>query len=206
MKALLMKDCFVLWKQLRIFILVMLFITVFNGAFGNIFIVIWAAMLPYTAMAYDERSKWDQLAAMMPYSVRDIVLSKYLLGWLCTGAAALFSLLVQLVQTALGSPLAAFAPMDNLIGFCASLCVLSITLPMMFRFGVERGRLVMFLLIFLVCGTAGALGSITISVDKTAGGIHGPFAFFMFIFPAAAVVLTAVSVPLSMRLYRKRSY
>lgn len=206
MKALLMKDCFVLWKQLRIFILVMLFITVFNGAFGNIFIVIWAAMLPYTAMAYDERSKWDQLAAMMPYSVRDIVLSKYLLGWLCTGAAALFSLLVQLVQTALGSPLAAFAPMDNLIGFCASLCVLSITLPMMFRFGVERGRLVMFLLIFLVCGTAGALGSITISVDKTAGGIHGPFAFFMFILPAAAVVLTAVSVPLSMRLYRKRSY
>ena len=76
MKALLMKDCFVLWKQLRIFIFVMLVITVFNGGFGNVFIVIWAAMLPYTAMAYDERSKWDQLAAMMPYSVRDIVLSK----------------------------------------------------------------------------------------------------------------------------------
>lgn len=206
MKALLMKDCFVLWKQLRIFILVMLFITVFNGAFGNIFIVIWAAMLPYTAMAYDERSKWDQLAAMMPYSVRDIVLSKYLLGWLCCGTAALFALLVQLVETALGFPLAAFSPIDNLIGFCASLCVLSITLPLMFRFGVERGRLVMFLLIFLVCGTAGALGSITISVDQTAGGIHGPFAFFMFILPVAAVVLTAVSFPLSMKLYQKRTY
>lgn len=206
MKALLMKDCFVLWKQLRIFILVMLFITVFNGAFGNIFIVIWAAMLPYTAMAYDERSKWDQLAAMMPYSVRDIVLSKYLLGWLCCGTAALFALLVQLVETALGFPLAAFSPIDNLIGFCASLCVLSITLPLMFRFGVERGRLVMFLLIFLVCGTAGALGSITVSVDQTAGGIHGPFAFFMFILPVAAVVLTAVSFPLSMKLYQKRTY
>ncbi|MDO4316358.1 MAG: ABC-2 transporter permease [Oscillospiraceae bacterium] len=205
MKALLIKDCFVLWRQLRIFILVMLVITVFNGDFGNIFIVVWAAMLPYTAMAYDERSKWDHLAAMMPYSVRDIVLSKYMLGWLCCGTAALFSLLVQLVQTALGTPLAAFSPMDNLIGLCASLCVLSITLPLMFRFGVERGRLVMFLLIFLVCGTAGALGTITVSVNQTAGGIRGPFAFFMFILPAAAVVLTAVSIPLSMRLYPKRS-
>nr|WP_326184896.1 ABC-2 transporter permease [uncultured Oscillibacter sp.] len=206
MKALLMKDCCVLWKQLRIFIFVMLIITVFNGGFGNVFIVVWAAMLPYTAMAYDERSKWDQLAAAMPYSVRDIVLSKYLLGWLCCGTAALFSLLIQLLQTTLGSPLAAFSPMDNLIGFCASLCVLSITLPLMFRFGVERGRLVMFLMIFLVCGTAGALGTITVSVDQTTGGIHGPFAFFMFILPAAAVVLTAISIPLSMGLYRKRSY
>ena len=206
MKALLMKDCYTLWKQLRLFSAIMLLIVLFNGAFGNVFIIVWAAMLPYTAMAYDERSKWDQLAAMMPYSVRDIVLSKYLLGWLCCGTAALFSLLVQLVQTVLGSPLAAFSPTDNLIGFCASLYVLSITLPLMFRFGVERGRLVMFLLIFLVCGTAGALGSITISVDKTAGGIHGPFALFMFILPASAVVLTAVSIPLSMRLYQKRTY
>lgn len=206
MNAILMKDCFVLWKQLRIFILVMLVIAVFNGAFGNIFIVIWAAMLPYTAMAYDERSKWDQLAAMMPYSVRDIVLSKYVLGWLCTGIAALFSMVCQLLQAALGSPLAAFSPADNLTGFCASLCVLSITLPLMFRFGVERGRLVMFLLIFLVCGTAGALGTITVSVDRTAGGLHGPFALWMFLFPVAAVALTAVSIPLSMRLYQKRTY
>lgn len=205
MKALLMKDCFVLWKQLRIFIFVMLVITVFNGGFGNVFIVIWAAMLPYTAMAYDERSKWDQLAAMMPYSVRDIVLAKFLLGWLCAGVAALSALVCQFLQTVLGSPLAAFDPVSNLIGLCGSLCVLAITLPMMFRFGVERGRLVMFLMIILVCGTAGAFGTITVSVDKTAGGIHGPFAFIMLILPVAALVLTAVSIPLSIGLYRKRS-
>lgn len=202
MKALFMKDCYVLWKQLRIFIVVMLIITVFNGSFGNVFIVIWAAMLPYTAMAYDERSKWDQLAAMMPYSVCDIVLSKYMLGWLCTGVAALFSLVIQLAQTALGSPLAAFDPAANLIGLCGSLCVLSITLPLMFRFGVERGRLMMFLLIFLVCGTAGALGSIVVDGD---GPSHVP-ALLMTVLPIAAVVLTIVSVPLSMGLYRKRSY
>lgn len=202
MKALLMKDGFVLWKQLRIFILVMVVITVFNGDFGNIFIVIWAAMLPYTAMAYDERSKWDQLAAMMPYSVRDIVMSKYLLGWLCCGAAGLFSLLVQLVQTALGSPLAAFDPAANLLGLCSSLCVLAVTLPCMFRFGVEKGRLIMFLLIFLVCGTAGALGSIVVDGDGPAN--IAPV--LMAVLPIAALVLTAVSVPLSMRLYQKRAY
>lgn len=204
MKALLMKDCYTLWKQLKIYVFVMLFISLFNGDFGNIFITVWAAMLPYTALAYDERSKWGQLAAMMPYSDKDIVLSKYVLGWLCIGAAAVFALVSQLLQTLLGSPLAAFSPLDNLMGFCTGACILAITLPLMFRFGVERGRLMMFLIIFLVCGSAGALATVTISVDRTAGGLSGPFAAIMMILPIAALVLTAVSVPLSIRFYAKR--
>lgn len=203
MRALLMKDCYTLWKQLRIFIVVMLVITVFNGTFGNLFIVVWAAMLPYTAMAYDERSRWDQLAAMMPYSIRDIVLSKYLLGWLCCGAAALFSLAVQSILTVLRFPMAALDPTANLLGFCASLCVLALTLPLMFRFGVEKGRLVMFLLIFLVCGTAGALGSIAVDIGD--GLLRMP-PLLLIGLPAAAAVLTAISIPLAMRLYQKRAY
>ena len=46
MKALLMKDFYTLWRQLRVYLLVMLVISVFNGAYGNIFITIWAALLP----------------------------------------------------------------------------------------------------------------------------------------------------------------
>ena len=203
MRALLMKDCYTLWKQLRIFIVVMLVITVFNGTFGNLFIVVWAAMMPYTAMAYDERSRWDQLAAMMPYSIRDIVLSKYLLGWLCCGAAALFSLAVQSILSVLRFPMAALDPTANLLGFCASLCVLSLTLPLMFRFGVEKGRLVMFLLIFLVCGTAGGLGSIAVDIGD--GLLRMP-PLLLIGLPAAAAVLTAISIPLAMRLYQKRAY
>ena len=201
MKALLMKDFYTLWRQLRVYLLVMLVISVFNGAFGNIFITIWAALLPYTAMAYDERSKWDQMAAMMPYSTRDIVISKYVLGWLCTAAAALFAMAVQLLQTVLGSPLAAFAPMDNLMGCCASLCVLAVTLPLMFRFGVEKGRMAMFLVIFLVCGTAGAIASIAASGDAAKFASQGAALVILLI---AAVVLTAVSIPLSQRFYRER--
>ena len=179
----------------------MLIITVFNGSFGNVFIVVWASMMPYTAMAYDERSKWDQLAIMMPYSVQDIVLSKYVLGWLCTGAAALFAILIQLAQTALGSPFAALAPATNLAGFCASLCVLAVTLPCMFHFGVEKGRLMMFLLIFLVCGAAGAL--LAVAVDMGDGLLRMP-PVLLATLPILAVALTAVSIPLSTRLYKGR--
>ena len=41
-----------------------------------------------------------------------------------------------------------------LLSVCVAVCILDITLPMMFRFGVEEGRLAMFLIIFLVCASA----------------------------------------------------
>jgi len=187
MKALIQKDVYVLWKQMKIFLLVMLVIMVGNGSFGSVFVVVWCSMMPYTALAYDERCKWDQMAAMMPYSPRDLVLSKYVLGWLCAGAASAVVLAVQAIIRALHLSVATGTPLAVLMSFCASASVLAITL-----------------VIFLVCGAAGALGTVTISVDQTAGGIQSLFGFFMLILPVAAVALTAVSIPLSMRLYTAR--
>lgn len=195
MKALIQKDMYVLWKQMRVFLLLMLVFIFTQGAFGSVFIVIWCAMLPYTALAYDERCKWDQLAAMMPYSVRDLVLSKYVLGWLCAGGAGLLALAVQLV-------LKNGDPRVVVLSLSVSAMVLAVTLPLMLRFGVERGRMGMFLIIFLVCGGAGALAGAMTPGNNAAAMRLLPSA--MLLAPIAAVVLTAVSIPLSMRLYAAR--
>ena len=199
MKALLLKDTYVIWKQMKIFLLIILVFSAIPSGFNSAFAVIYAAMMPYTAMAYDERSKWDQMAAMMPYSPRDIVLGKYVFGWLCIAAAMVLSALFQGLLSFLGASLSlALLAMSALSG----LCVLAITLPVMFRFGVEKGRLAMFLIIFLVCGTAGGISSITIS--EGSGAAFAVQNLLLLILLVAAVVLTAVSVPLSMRFYRER--
>ena len=100
MSALLLKDFDVMWKQTRVLLILILVFSCLPGAFYPTFAVVYAAILPYTAMAYDERSKWDQLAAMLPYSHRDIVLSKYCFGYLAIAAAAGISLVVQTALTA----------------------------------------------------------------------------------------------------------
>lgn len=205
MKALLQKDLYVLWKQMRLFVIVILVIMVGNGVFGSVFVVIWCAMLPYTALAYDERCKWDQLAAMMPYSTRDLVLSKYVLGWLCAAVAGGIALASQAVIRLLGLPLATGTPAVVFLGLCVSVCILAISLPTMLRFGVERGRMGMFLLIFLVCAAAGALGSVVpADGEAVSTGEAALLAAVTAAAPIAAVVLSAISIPLSMRLYAAR--
>lgn len=195
MKALLLKDYCVLWKQLRFFLLFILIFSALPGGFNGVFAVTYAALLPYSCIAYDERSKWDQLAAMMPYTARDLVLSRYVLGWIAAAGACTLSLVLQGVFSTLLDT--GFYPVTLVLAFFACLTTLAITLPLIFRFGVERGRLLMFLIIFLVCGSAGALGGIA---DATSG--LPPAAVWLLL--PVSLVLTVLSVPLSIRWYAHR--
>ena len=85
MRGLIMKDMLTIAKQAKAFLILILFFAVIPSFSGSSFAMLYAAMMPISALAYDENCKWDQLAAMMPYSVRDIVLSKYLLGYMPAG-------------------------------------------------------------------------------------------------------------------------
>ena len=200
MKALILKDTYVIWRQMKYFLVLILLFSALPSGFNNAFAVIYAAMLPYTALAYDERSKWDQLAAMMPYSTRDMVLGKYVFGWLCIGAAAVLSGLLQMALSLVVDRV--FLPGVMVLSVLGAVCILAISLPLMFRMGVEKGRLAMFLVIFLVCGAAGAIAHIAESVGSgTVFAFQGPVLGVTLL---AALVLTAVSVPLSMRFYTKR--
>lgn len=199
MKALILKDTYVIWRQMKYFLVMILLFSALPSGFNNVFAVVYASMLPYTAMAYDERSKWNQMAAMMPYSTRDVVLGKYMFGWMCIGAAAVLSGLFQTVLSLMTDR--EVLPGTLVLSALGALCILAITLPLMFRLGVEKGRLAMFLVIFLVCGGTGAIASITVSGDGGAFAFQGPILIVMSI---AALVLTAVSIPLSQKFYQKR--
>ena len=111
-------------------------------------------MLPYNTIALDEQSHWDQLAAMMPYSDRDVVLSKYLVGWggcLAVGALALAAGAVE--RPFFTAPA---APQAVLAILCTGLIMVAVSMPVLFRFGVAKGRFMILIMAMLVCGCAGA--------------------------------------------------
>lgn len=200
MKALIWKDTYVIWRQMKYFLVMLLLFCFLPNGFNNAFAVIYAAMLPYTALAYDERSKWDQLAATMPYSTRDMVLSKYVFGWLCIVGAAALSGLLQIAASFVTHR--TFLPGVLALSALGAVCILAITLPLMFRFGVERGRLAMFLVIFLVCGAAGAIAQI--AEEMSGGALSILSGSMVAVALLVAAVLTVASVPLSIGFYGRR--
>ncbi|HHW46868.1 MAG TPA: ABC-2 transporter permease [Clostridiales bacterium] len=157
MKGLLLKDFYTLTKQMKIFLFIIVIWSLIPGFSVSGFAIVYAGMLPITALAYDERCKWDSLAAMMPYSVNSLVLSKYILGYILISCASLLSTLAQVIMSFFKkSPFQFDSFISIVFAIIIALIVQSINLPVMFRLGVEKGRYVYYILlaIFIIGATA----------------------------------------------------
>lgn len=150
MKGLLLKDLLSLKKQGKFLGLLFVFYLVMALNSDNPYLFlsivsIMTVMLTMTSMAYDERSHWERYALTMPLARNTIVFSKYILALiLVIGADFLSFLLLMLMKKTdfIESILYTFAMMG------ASLIFISLILPILFRYGVEKGRLLMMAILF----------------------------------------------------------
>jgi len=198
MKGLLIKDFYSTLRQLKYFILVIFLMTFIPGFSMLTFAIVYATMLPMTAIAYDERSKWDKLAAMMPYSSADITFSKYVMGGLMVVGVAIFACFAQaIVGIFTRTPLTGMFFAKLLLVLCFAFIIEDIELPLLIRFGAEKGRIAIVLLL-VVIGVGGATLIESTSVLLFQAMDLG---LLLLIALAAAAVLTALSVLLSIKLY-----
>lgn len=197
MKGLLLKDIFTLGKQMRIFLLMVLLFACIPGYNMSAFAIVYSALLPVTALAYDERSKWGSLAATMPYSPLSLVLSKYVLGAigivLATVATAVLQRAIRLIPA---FSIVVEEDVSLLLLGCVALILQAIVMPLMFRFGVEKGRLAFFAVILLAVGV-GVWGSSGLTDSS-----FQPSPLLVF---TLTLALSAASVWLSSRFYRRWS-
>lgn len=206
MKGILLKDLYVYLKGGRYLVFLSLLYCIMAAGGSNTFFlscgVLFLAMTPITVMGYDERSKWDQYAVMLPYSRQNLVLSKYLLAFIgimiallvYVGASFLFLLAGREISMA-----GVFQMVS--INLCGALFYVSINLPIMFRFGVERGRIGFLALTALLVGGIVALGVI-------ASDMEAAFQIPVWKITAAVFVLSAVmfvvSIAVSKAIFEKR--
>ena len=200
MKGLLIKDWKTLVKQTKVMLAITALLACVPGSYMSAFALFYAAMLPITALAYDERAKWDELAAMMPYTTKSIVGSKYVLGLTLVLPVLALSMLSRLIVHS--TPIASEDTVALLITACLSLILMAIDLPFMFRFGVEKGRL-----IYIVLTCAFVIVGVTYA-DKLADMANSFETAMVTTVPllllAAAVIALLLSYGIAVRVYRAR--
>ena len=144
-RGLLLKDIFELWAQCRVqlvltgvYLLLPLFIKGI-GLFASVGMML-LAMMPIYALGYDERCRWERYALAMPVRKRDLFWSRFLLGVIAIALGAAVQALAALLtgRGELLSSLAVTAP--------SAVVYLLITLPLMMKLGVEKGRFLLLLL------------------------------------------------------------
>lgn len=166
MKALLLKD----WYQIKGYcrsalLIAALFagISLFYGE--NFFFVTYPvalmSLLPVTLLSYDERSHWNSFCAALPCSREQVVSSKYLLGLLLT----LPTILVMLILCGIRMTASGTFLWSDLLGLAdglliLGLCSFSLCMPLLLRFGVEKGRFFYYIVIGFTCASGFILGDV----------------------------------------------
>lgn len=163
MKALLIKELLVIWRQGKFMLLLALLYSIMavtgSGYFLAGFSVIFMSMLPITVMGFDERSKWDHYAVTMPYSRKDIVLSKYIFSATSAFTAIIVYIIASIVKLYVEKQTPDFRSLINqsILMLSAGLFFSTVNLPVMFKFGVDKGRMWFILLTVIIAGGISSL-------------------------------------------------
>lgn len=203
MIGLLRKDLYMTAAYCRSFLLILLVflgVGTVNGenSFFVIYPMIIGMMLPVSLISYDERFKWHTACDALPVSRAQAVSAKYILTLLLVGLVFVLTMLVQGIRLyRLGTP----ERIWELPGLLLPIGLVgpALLMPVIFRLGVEKGRLFYYLLVGVVCAAAVIFSRGEGPVDPTArlelGGalpVIGSLAIF------------ALSWLLSVFLYKRR--
>ena len=197
MKGLLLKDWYLTVKYLRMLLLISLLfaaMSVFSpeNGFFRIYPAVMFAMIPVSLYSYDDREKWTVYAQAFPVSRAQYVTGKYLFGAL--GMAALVALLTVLYLISGAEGFVGAVTLSLVLGLGSA----SLMLPVLFRFGAEKGRIAYLIFIGVICGGGAALSLAAPPEGGAAMPTPSPALC------AGMIVLYILSWRLSVALYQKR--
>lgn len=203
MAGLIYKDMINLKAQARVMVLLIVVYAVIAVSSGSTVMLcammsILSAMMPLTAMAYDEKSKWDKYAMTMPVSRRDLVLSKYWLG----GGLLLITLVINVIfNLIVGIMVTDEIFLVSLALFAAGVWFMSLTLPLVFKFGVEKGRTAMFILIALPTIVVVLFSKLNLPMPSESFWNMLPI-----VIAVTSVLVLVLSVLISISIYQKKEF
>ena len=209
MKGLILKDLLLIKGNAR-YILIFLVIFGLIALEGNdvlYFIPAFISMMMFmTTFSYDEYNKWDAYAITLPIKKENIVLSKYVGSTILLGIALILTFIISLVVSLVTEQLDMQKNITLLLG-CggAVLLVEAIMYPLLIKFGVEKGRIWVFLGIFL---SSFIIGFIFQKVSFTIPENLMTFLsqYLPWILAAALLLILIISYTISKKLYLKKEF
>ncbi len=206
MSGLLLKEFYMAWKYCRLHLVItVLFLGMaMLPSAENLFLLFYpsamASFIPVTLQSYDTQSRWNVYFETLPTSRAQYVSAKYLIG-LILGE---FLLALTGLSQLLAMKLSGEGSLYQLLSLLSALQFLAIAppalcLPLIFKWGVEKGRILFLVMIGIVFG-----GSAALALGVEDGGsfsLPGNLSVWLLL---GVIVLYALSWVLSIRLYRTR--
>ena len=207
MLGLIKKDFLIIKGNLKL-IIVMLFVFLvmaiqgdFDISFIPPFIVV---MLFMSTFSYDEYNKWDSYAITLPNGRKNIVKSKYIASLILIMLAVIVTILLNCLIGIINNNFVIDKFISSLIGGAfATILIQSIMYPLIFKYGIEKGRIGLFVLSFVIIGIL-KLFSGVINIPKNITVLFNNYWFIVV--PIILIVMLFISYKISEKIYLKKEF
>lgn len=175
-----------------------------GGTICSYMAVMIGCMTGVSFFSYESWYHWDSYCAAMPLSNRQIVVSRYISLLIVTGCGVLWGIVIGVLALAAGKMDLAWTQwlLSMVQTVLAALLYMEIEIPVMYRFGVERGRIVNILLFIILFAGISALAELSEMPAAVASVVQLVFGVVWVVI----LLCFPVSIAVSMRIRAKKEY
>lgn len=194
-----------IFKNTGIVLLIWLVIAIINPSFLSMLFAMGGYLLLYQIMAYEDMYKIDNLILSLPVKKSEYIISRYVLGITISVISIIFLTIFYLITNMINSN---NIPLDIyiLIGVISSVISISSIIPIVIKFGVTKGRLIVLIIFMLIVGLpmgiVGILGEEP-QILKLVLSMVDRFGLPLIVLLLSFVILL-ISIIISLKLYNKK--
>ncbi len=211
------KDLFVIKGNSKIFLVFIIsFLTMElqgNNSFTTI-LPVMSLMLFLSTFSYDAYNKWDAYACTLPDGRKNIVKSKYIATIIIVLCVAIFSVMLSYGLSVLTNgfkiaerPFNLEESISGAVGsIMAALLIVMLTYPLVFKFGIENGRIMIFVILGLVTALVGAIFKIIGDIKNIDTVMQLIEKYIAIGAPIIFIILLFISYRISEKIYCKKEF
>ena len=217
MKGLIIKDLCVIKNQMKSLLLVLalfIFLSIANkdATFVLFIIRFYMIMLLITTFSYDEFNKWECYCNSLPLSRKEIVKAKYILFNASSLILIILGILASFIIPNFIENTTFESIYASIIGVAFGIClVISLLIPFYYKFGSQKGRIMLFLTIAILALLIGMITSLDIfnnielmNIINSLNNLSlGMFTILLIII---TVIIMAISYYISIKIYSNKEF
>ncbi len=210
MKGLIKKDLLLIKNNLKLMIILLFFFIVISFSSDNISFILplISVMMMLSTFSYDQYNKWDTYVSAIPNGRQNSVKSKYVVTLILTLFVALIVLFLSLIISTFkgGTNLKEIVDL-TFISASIAILIQVIMYPIIYKFGIEKGRIGIFVGIIIITLIVSLLKKVIDKVNIDLTSIANFLSsYYWVIIPIVLVGGLIISYKISEKIYLKKEF
>lgn len=209
MLGLIKKDFLIIKGNLKLIIVMMLvfFIMALQGQFDISFVSPFIVVVLFmSTFSYDEYNKWDCFAITLPNGRKNVVKSKYIASLILILLTIVITILLTFLVGIINNNLEFDKFIFSLMGSSFAIFLIqAVMYPLIFKFGIEKGRIGLFVLTFAIIGIIGLFKKV-IKIDISTNVISFVNNYWFVMIPIIIIIVLLTSYKISEIIYLKKEF